>query len=200
MARRQINIDSLPSNNKMVPNKPSKSAGPLVDPSRVKSRKSSGFASEVRTVGNSLFSEILLPAIKSAVIDFINSGANMLIYGQQANFSRGGFRQRVAYNQPYKPERSRPSRRSSVRIGSREPVLNDFFFQDRGSAELILGEMMNLIADYGWAKVGDLYAFVGEPVNYTHESWGWTNLDGTQVVYSPSGYVIDFPSPEYLNR
>ena len=193
MARRKLDISSLPSNNQENIDKNLE----VITTGRVKTAKGSGLASEVRNIGNSLFEEIILPAVKSAIVDFFSNGVNMVMFGRESMSRRGG---RTNYNKMSRrrqPNRSRqaPNRRRAQQV---EEVFEDVFFDNRNDAEAVLGRMMELIADYGWATVGDLYSLVGLSTNYTHERYAWDDLRQCRVQYTTEGYVIDFPEAEYV--
>ena len=157
MAKRKLDIDSLPSNDVLSSDREVSK----VVKGRVKSRNAGGLANDVRNIGNSLFSEIILPAIKSMVMDFVNSGLNMIMFQQDEPFSLGRHK---SYHKAYDNRRSR-GRMNSKRRGMRssEPLFEDIFFDDRNDARLVLGKMMELLSEFGWVTIGDLYSLVGMP-------------------------------------
>ena len=98
MARKKINLDALPSNNLDSSNV--KDLSPVTS-GQVKTARSGGFAHEVRNIGNSLFEEIILPAIKSAIVDFFSNGVSMVMFGANGQPSRRGRGQHRSYNKMY---------------------------------------------------------------------------------------------------
>jgi len=78
-------------------------------------------------------------------------------------------------------------------------VFEDIFYDNRDDAEQVLGRLMETVAEFDVATLGDLYSMVGLTTNYTHESYGWDDLSGCTVHYSTNGYVIDLPDVIYLN-
>jgi hypothetical protein len=194
MARRKFDINSLPSNDQ---NPTNKDIEVVATPSRVKTRKSGGLANEVRNIGNSLFSSIILPAMKGAVLDFFNDGLRMALFRED---SPRGVGRPTAYNQRYKTRRQKPwqqSRAPQQNVQQIEEVFEDIYFDERREAERVLGRMMEFILEYGQATVGDLYNMCGLSPNYIHEDWEWHDLNRCRVQYSTNGYVIDFPDPVY---
>lgn len=192
MARRKINLDGLPSNNELSSNPKAALKG------GVKTRASGGTANKVRDIGNSLFEEIILPSLKNSIIDFFGEGIRMVINGGQgqAPARHGSHR---SYNSMYRQQDRRRGRQSPRRQASQtEAVYEDVYFDNRDDAQLVLGRMMELTAEYGWATIGDLYSTVGINANYTHERYGWSDLRGCRVIYTTEGYLIDLPDPEYL--
>jgi hypothetical protein len=192
MAKRKIQLDNLPSNNLTTLNK----EGPIIT-GGVKTRRGGGLAEQVRDIGNSLFSEIVMPAIKAAVVDFFSHGVNMMMFGSDSSPRRGQHR---SYNKQY-----RQSRGSSHKLGANrrveriEEVFDPIFFEHREDAQRILGRMMEYVAEYGVATVLDLHSLAGLATNYTHQGWGWNDLSGTRVYFSNEGFMVDFPEPEYFN-
>ena len=194
MARRKLDINRLPSND-LEPRDDRNVE--IVTTGRVKTRKGGGLANEVRGIGNSLFEEIILPAVKSAIVDFFSNGVNMVMFGREST-SRGRGRH-TSYNRMHKNRQRRQDRRSPRQnVRRTEEIFEDIFFDDRHDAEKTLGRMMELIVDYGWVTIGDLYSLVGLGSNYTHERYGWNDLHRCRVQYTTEGYIIDLPEPDYI--
>lgn len=191
--RNRINLGRLPSNNKTTPNR--EELSPIV---RGRTHKrGSGLAGEIQNIGNSLFAEIIVPAIEAGVLDFLTSGISMLFNkgaGKPSQHSR-----RTSYNSMY--TRKTKARRGSQYRRYSEPedqIFEDVFFDNREDARLVLGKMIERTAEYGAATVGDLNNLVGLNSNATYERYGWVDLQGTRVHYTSEGYLIGFPEPEYL--
>ena len=196
MTRKKVNLNKLPSNSQSTSN----DKEVTVITTNVKTKKGGGLAREVRNIGNSLFEEIVMPSIKSAIVDFFSHGVKMMMFGQDQP-SRFGSRPQ-SYNTQYRSQRrAQPRGRTPNRniIQQTETVFEDVFFANREEAQLVLGRMMELVAEYGMATIGDLHSLVGLAQNITHEGWGWDNLSGVRVQFSSEGYVIDFPEPVYFN-
>lgn len=191
MARRQINIETLPSNDR----DPTSREVDVVTEGRVRTRKhKKNLASEVRNIGRGLFDEIMLPMIKNLIFDSFMSGLGQVLGLKSQPTSSG----HTSYNSIYRGSRGRA--RSNVTPVKRpryieEPLFEDIYFEIRADANLVLGRMMELITDYGQATIGDLYALTGITANVTHERWGWVDLHKCQVIYTTEGFVIDFPDP-----
>ena len=202
MAKRKIDIDSLPSNNRESPNR--------VVQNRVRTKpRNRGMAGDIQRMGNSLFETIILPALKSTIADFFSNGMSMLLFGEDAGPGRRGsprsYDRMYERRQPsYRGRRSDRSQRHQSRRPNRnvqrtEQVFEDVFFDYRDDAQIVLAGMLERIAEYGQTTIGDLYSMVGMGTNYTNESWGWDNLSGVHVQHTSEGYLIDFPEPVYLN-
>ena len=195
MAKRNLNLSKLPSNNLTTPDKKEVS----IVKGKVRTKKGGGLARDVRNIGNSLFEDIVLPAIKSAVVDFFSNGVSMVMFGEDSRSNRG---RQQSYNRMYRERPSRSNRRTQKReryVEEVEEVFENVYFQHRDDAEHVLGRMMERVAEYGMVKVGDLNSLAGLATNYTHESWGWDDLSGSRVIFQRDGYVITFPAPIYLD-
>lgn len=198
MAKRTLDIDSLPSNNidpvekDIVP----------VTTGRIKTRRAKGgLASDIRNVGNSLFGSIVLPEIKTLILDFFYNGLEMMMFRESDSPVRRG--KHRAYNAMYSTKSRRSSLNRRGAVGTRtvdrtHAVYEDIFFENRGDAQEVLGRMMELVAEYGWATIGDLHSLVGLSSNYTHERYGWDDLRRCRVQRTTDGYLINFPEPDYL--
>lgn len=194
MARRKLDINSLPSNNL----EPTDNDIVPVIQGRVKTRGGGGLATTVRDISNTLFEQSVLPSLKSTFLDFANQALESLLFrGGSVSGPPGRHR---AYHSQYR-KKQRPNtynRRKVKRVEEVSEVFEDIFFDDRNDAELVLGRMMERIAEYGQATIGDLYSLCGLSPNYTDENYGWTDLRRCRVQWSTEGYVIDFPEPYYF--
>lgn len=193
MANRKIQLDKLPSNNLTTPNKKN---APIIT-GGVKTRRGSGLAREVRNIGNSLFDALIMPALKSMALDFINEAASQIFFRGE-NVPRHG--RHLSYNKQYR--QSHGKRKQGInrkKVEHIEEVFDPIFFEHREDAQLILGRMMEYVAEFGVATVLDVNSLAGLESNYTQQGWGWDDLSGTRVHFSREGYVIDFPEPEYFN-
>lgn len=196
--RRPIDLNKLPSNNKIAPNR--RAAETNVTTGKVKTRSTSGgLAREVRNIGNSLFAEVVMPALKATIVDFFNNGINMALYKNEAPTHRSSPRSynRMHGRAPRTPRSIMRPHRGTPDIS--EDFYEDIFFDKREDAMSVLGRMMELVAEYGTASIGDLYSLVGLASNYTHQRWGWDDLNRCKIHYTSDGYVIDFPEPGYFN-
>jgi hypothetical protein len=195
MARRTLDPDSLPSNN-LDPIEEKDIA--VVTTGGVKTRSSGGFAVTIRNIGNALFDTIVVPNLQSLTEDFVGEAVRMLVRGGKA-VSKGATRgQRTAYHRQYS-QRSRRRGSASRNVTRTQTVYEDIYFDYREDAETVLGRMIELIAEYRWATIGDLHSLAGLASNYTHERYGWTDLRRVRVQHTTDGYLITFPDPEYIN-
>ena len=195
MAQRKLDINRLPSNNlEPVP------LDPIVGGDSVSTRPRKGnFARTIRNMGNALFSEIVLPALKSMLLQFGNEGLHMMIEGKPSRTAQSNLGQPTPYYQNYQVRKVQSLRQGPPqRVQYVNDVYEDLFFVHKQEAEWVLGKMMERAATYGRATMGDLYDLCGLSHDRTAETWGWTELAGTRVIYTTEGYLINFPNPIYL--
>lgn len=198
MARRKIDLDALPSNNRSTPDDVN-----IELEGRVRTKPKGGITYRLRDIGNSLFGEIVIPTLKDGLLAFLNEGAERLIRGEPKGTAavRKPKVHRRTYNAPYRNVQRRSTSMSSYerRVPNRiQRVFEDIYFETRQDAELVLGKMMEFVAEYGWITVGELHSWLGLPSDYAHENWGWTELHGTRVLFTTEGYVIDLREPVYF--
>ena len=194
MARRPLNLDSLPSNNQTIPN-----VEPVARGTK-RQRSQGGMAAKLRDIGNSLFDTIIRPAIEDNTLDFINEASRMLIKKNPSGAPQGG--QQPYYKNYRQPRRAmkRVTRAAPPQRLMAQPVdlFEDIFYPTRQEAESVLGRMMELAVEYGNAPIGALYSLSGISHDVIHEDWGWVDLRGVRPQATSDGYVILFPDPGYL--
>ena len=79
MAKRDLPEINLPSNNIQEPNTPKG----VVQVTTKPKRRSSRFANEVRGISSYLYSDVILPALKGIISDFVTNGIDMILHGDQ---------------------------------------------------------------------------------------------------------------------
>lgn len=156
------------------------------------------FVSEdARNVKSYIFADVLVPAIKKLVSDIVKDGIEMILWGSTSHRggSSGGTRAgHVSYD-----------RFSSGRVEERRPTrtpysYDDLEFKTRGEAEMVLTRMDELIENYGFVTVADLYDLAGVTGNYTDNKYGWSNIRNAEVVRVRDAYVIKMPRAMPIDR
>lgn len=73
-------------------------------------------------------------------------------------------------------------------------------FYTNGSAEQLIADMKNIIADKGFATVNDLCEHIHEPSDYSGARLGWFNLDDVKIIQRPDEpyYYVMFPVIEEI--
>lgn len=150
-------------------------------------------AEDITTVKTYILMDVLVPAVKKAIDDIVSNGIHMLLY-KEADRSRGSSRPaaRVSYGSYYSDSRSR----DRDRIPSRRDDFDyeNIVFDRRGDAETVLTALEDIIDQYKYARVADLYELAGVSTdNYMVNRYGWADLHNAVVTSGRDGYYIRFP-------
>ena len=135
--------------------------------------------------------DVLVPAIKKAVIDIVTDGISMLFYGDTSHGNRRSSTSAsyISYNRY--SDRDRRDDRTSY--GRSRYSYDDIILQSRGEAEEVLDRMCEMIDTYGIVSVADMYDLVGIATNYTDNKYGWTNLRNAEPIRVSNGYMLKLP-------
>lgn len=153
-------------------------------------------ASDLKSVGELLFSDFVVPTIQKLFVDLVSSGASVLMYGERGASNRRTNADRYSYGSSRHTDYSRASeRRGSTYGGPARSVYNydDIYFDNYGEADLVLNRMLDAIEEYGMVSIGDLYDLVEVTGNYTDYKYGWMDLRTACVEHSRQGYYIRLP-------
>jgi hypothetical protein len=167
----------------------------------VKTKKKSEFrklsdifiSEDAANVKNYIFMDVLVPAIKKAVSDIVRDGIDMILYGSTGRSQRSTNASYVSYDR-FSDRRytsnTRETASNRTRVGY---SYEDVIIPNRAEAEEVLSRMDELIEQYGFASVADLYDLVGVTGNYTDNKYGWNNLRNADVVRDREGYLLRLP-------
>ena len=147
-------------------------------------------ASNVKTY---ILTDVLIPAAKKALADIVTGGVNMFLYGDSRRDNSRYSGSTTSYTRYYDKVGGGGSYRASDSVSRSGLSFDDIVFESRGEAELVLTRMDELIENYGWATVSDLYDLVGKTCDYTYDRYGWTSLRNAKAVPIRDGYVLDLP-------
>jgi len=204
---------AFPSNSETKTNSSSVSKkeklAPVVKGKVVKQKKSLGkkisesfLGEDSKSVGDYIFHEVIIPAIKATLSDAVTGGIEMLLFGERRSgsrpFSRNGNKTYASYSSYY-GEQNRNNVNNNFR---RTRVRNDFddiLFETRGEAEEVLSHLVDLTIDYGMASVADFYDLSGLESQFTDNKYGWTNLRDACTDRVRNGYIIRLPQPRPLD-
>ena len=199
-----MDINSLPSNSHKSKeqekqySKPEKKIEPVVSGKAIV-KKRTGITKladvflpeDVDSVKSYIIFDILIPKIKSGIHDIVSeawdsfcgisrrsgsrSTASKVSYVSYDKYSRGD-------KQPETP------RRSGVNY-------EEIVFPTRGDAESVYDRMAELCDTFNAVSVADMYELADVPNdNYTLNKYGWTSMEGAQVIrLSGGGFAIKMP-------
>lgn len=167
---------------------------------KVKTKKNDGrkllgmFISEdAGDVKSYVVMDVLIPAIKKAISDIVTDGIDMILYGGKGKRASGSS-SKVSYRSYYDDrDRSRRDRdRDDYRACGRFDY-DDIIFETRGEAELVREQMVEIIDNYGFVTVADMYDMVDLTAPYTAAKYGWTNIRTAEVIRGRDGYMLKLP-------
>lgn len=146
------------------------------------------FAEDIRNIGSYVFSEVIIPYFKKAIHDGVTNAIDIMFYGK-TNGQRGNGP--VQYNQYYQPN---TTSYQSNRYQANVYQFKEIEFRDRGTAEMVLDQMIAALQTYGTVKVGDMYDMAGITGSYTDYKYGWTDLRSARVVRDMGNtFYLDLP-------
>lgn len=162
----------------------------------VKTKKKGGvtklaelFVSEdVKDVKSYIVMDILVPALKDAVIN----GITMFLYGSSGKNRKTSTTSNVSYRSYYDQRNSRYGSEPAARTRTGYNY-DDIILDSRGEAEAVLAGMSDIIETYGVVSVADLYDLVGKSCEYTDNKYGWTNIRNAEAFRVSNGYMLKLP-------
>lgn len=91
---------------------------------------------------------------------------------------------------------SERARRANAGRSRRSMRIDDFIFSNKDDAQKVLNELTNIIDQYGFASINDLYDICNKSCPYTGEEYGWFTPSNFSLHYDTGydGYVLDLPN------
>jgi hypothetical protein len=202
--------DDFPSNS--IASDKSEDEYPVVEPKRIvkgrilrkkktltSSFSEAFFGDQAENVVGYVLSEIVLPSIKTLISDMIGSSVDMFLFGENRTSSRGrkkgGNGSVISYGSFYQNISAAKNNRPGFRPGHR---FDDIILEDRGEAQDVLDNLIDLLDTYDQVSIGDLNELVGLEGKHTDNKYGWTNLSKADVRRVNGGYLLDLPRPVEL--
>lgn len=171
----------------------------------IKKAGSAIIAEDGGTVKNYILTQVIIPTLKKTLVDIVQNGISILVYGTAAGFNRPSNGYGNSWNNQsngyFNNIYARPNTYMSYGSGPRPaPMnttgLNDIVFETQGDAEAVLSLMNEILAEYGRVSIADYYSASGQPAsNYTDNNFGWTDLYDARVIRSYSGWQVRLPRP-----
>lgn len=146
---------------------------------------------DISKVKESVVFDILIPSCKKIISEVVTSGIDMILYGETGRTKKSGV---AASNVSYRNYNSYSNERKSYRPVSRSTYsYDDVILDSRGEAEAVLMRLEEVIDEYDFASVGDLYDMVGITGSYTDNNYGWTDIRSARIDRVSEGYLIHMP-------
>lgn len=200
-----MTIPDFPSNNQDTPDEPKRDVKRVTKGRVVRQRKkSSAFRDSVEDITNYVIKDVMGPRIRDMIVDSINGGVERAAYGETRSRPRatrpGGARSgHISYNRYASP--STPASPPKRTISRTERATHDFdniILETRDEANEVIDRMYDMLSEYGFVAVSDLYSLLGIDSNHTDTEWGWTNLNGAHARRIRAGWLLDIPATEYI--
>lgn len=161
--------------------------------------------SDRKEIADYLVHDVALPALKETLSDIVSNGVNMMLFGDTRS-SKSSVRGNDKYKRDYGSNKY--SRGHSVRPDSRrrrELDLDDIIFPNRGAALRAYDNLLDILDEYHWVKVKDLFNEAELTPDWTGDAYGWDELPARaeveRIKYRDDegdieyGYVLILPSP-----
>jgi len=163
----------------------------------------STFFGRENSVWQYLFHEILIPAAKDTLTDFVSQGVERAVYGEARSASRrtgrpGGTSNYTPYNRFSQPA----DRHQAKTMSHRARATHDFreiVLRTRAEVDAVIDAMMDYMHKYEQVTVSDLYDLLGLQSTFADEKYGWRDLRGAGPTRINDGYLLDLPRPEILD-
>ena len=155
--------------------------------------------SEVKEVKESIFMDIIMPAIKNTIADGISTFVDMMLFGDSGRMTRvqRGRSGYTSYNSMFESNaRNKVQARPKQRIGV---AIDDIILGSRVDAERVVRNLSDICVEYGMASLADLYDLVGYTAAYTDHKYGWHSIDGYSITRVREGFLLNLPDPKPLD-
>lgn len=183
------------------------------------------FGEKAKKVGNYVWTDVVLPAIKDTLFDIISGGASILLFDDSRHSSG---RRRISsspsstytsYSSTSRANRlESTSRASRTTVSNREDELIDivedycFVFYNQHTALDVLCDVDEYVSTYPSISVQDLYSIIKNQCssdrnssqlipNFTDLKLGWDaeELKGIRPRHVKEGWMIDLPKPHGID-
>ena len=196
----QVDLD-YPSNS--YTNKPDKKEeerhyDPIVTKGTVVKKKSAlqkfsdvFIAKDIKSVGNYVLKEMFIPGLKRMFLSALEmwlTGKSTSRGSSSSSSSSSGITT-VSYRNYY----DEPRRRDTTIRESDYADFDRIIFTDRGEAEQVRDQLVDILKRYRVARVSDMFELSKQPAPYTSNRYGWTDLSSAHVVAVRDGYMINLP-------
>lgn len=152
---------------------------------------------DANNVKSYILLDVLVPTVKKAIVDIVTDAVNMIFLGGTGRSRSTTNTNYVSYSRFSDPRERQSS--SDNRIRSRFDYEN-IIFGSRVDAEAILEQMDDIISNYGFVTVADLYDMADLSHPYTSNDYGWTNIRNAQAVHVREGWVLKLPKAAPIDK
>lgn len=156
------------------------------------------FKGDLNRVTESIWKDVLVPAIKDMLWGAVERAGKGMIYGDTESDRRNDRNSIPARQVDFTrySRTARPARNYDV-DRDREDVYDygEVFVESRRDAEAVQDRLKELCDRYGWVSVAQLYELTGLPTRYTDRNYGWRDVRDISITTTRGGYLIKLPRP-----
>lgn len=149
-------------------------------------------AEDLNSVKKYVVKELLIPGLKRMFL----SSLEMLLNGKGYSSNK---KDRQITTVSYRDYYDRDPRREEVR-NDNYLDFDDIIFADRGDAEYVFDQMLDILRQYRVVRVSDMFELSRRPSPYTGNNYGWTSLDIARIVPVRGGFMIKMPRAIPIDR
>lgn len=171
------------------------------------------FGGDAKSAATHVYETVIITTLRDLLANSLETGINQMIYGQSrppAGSSIGSSIVSGLGKFSYDKISSGPSKSGGLlgrgtvdsHVQNNRSDFDDIVLASRVEADAVLEQMFRLLLKYEVVTVGDLYDMLGISTrNYQVGKFGWTSLQSAAVRRTRGGgYLLDLPSPEFLDR
>ena len=150
---------------------------------------------DTANVKSYIFMDVLVPAIKETVSTIVKDAVDIILFGGSGgSSSRGRSESKISYRSFYNGGRER-DRRDTIDYTPRGRFdYDDIEFTSRGEAQLVIDQLNEIIEEYQFATVADMYDLAGLIPPHTSNNYGWTSIRTAEPVRVRGGkYIVKLP-------
>jgi len=172
----------------------------LKKPSLGKRLRQNFVGEDAQTLGSYIFLEIVVPSVKSLVIDVVQQGIVRAVGGNPGPSRRiPGSQQYTPYSAISTSKAMKPDPREPASSAMRPLTYDQIVFDDRGTAEVVRDRMFDQVREYGVVTVANLYDFAAiTNIDFQANKWGW-DADSLRMMTVQgtlrNGYFLNLPRP-----
>ena len=162
------------------------------------------FEGDIKMVGKSVWEDYISPALKDMLYGALDQTFRGMIFKEYGASRRGrdSDRNSVRARREDFTRFSRNRDRDRDR-DDREDVYDygELFFEEKREAENVKESLYDLLDQYHWATVGQLYELCGMRVRQTDYNYGWRDRERRDIYVTScrGGYLLKTPRPKPLD-
>lgn len=140
-------------------------------------------AEDLQSVKTYVVKDLLIPGLKRMFL----SSLEMLLNGKGYNRQKS---QQAVTTVSYRDYYDKPKPQTPP---SDYTSFEDLIYEDRGDAEYVRDQMIDILNRYRVVRVSDMFELSKRPSPFTANRYGWTDMTLAKVIPVSGGYMIKMP-------